>query len=209
MALAQPMKTAQATPQKKWNRCGTTVNYATAQYTGAVATDTVMVQNTVDTDSAAATFAAASATPPSYVDEFPGGNYITHKFAMCVAGSANGETGVVSLAYREKDAGSNEVFAKCVMTISSSAIPFSTEDIAKYLTTSEAAIGNWYWVTDYTFSLNAAHGNISIAASIPPTFRYDFNGKNKLVQYPACVASFTDTNRTGSVLSILALWCDK
>lgn len=208
MALAQPMKTAQATPQKEWNRCGTTINYAVARFTGVAVEDADLVASVSDSDSDAATFADDSVTQPTYVFEYPGGNYVTHKFAIGVlAYDPPAHTGIATFAYRRKNAGSNEVFGKVTFTIDSDSIPFTDEDIEKYVPEDLRTTLDFYWVGTYTLSLNAAHGGISVAASIPPTMRYDFNGNHKCVVAPNCATSFVDDAR--SAQAILCLWCDQ
>lgn len=209
MSTAVTPRSAPLTPQNPWARAGQNANGPLCQFAGESQTDANICALNTKSDSQSSDFADDSTTPPRWVVKYPGGVFVTHRVFMGVEENATldgTQKCVMKLAYfrddtrrKSKVSGmgnsySPEIFGKVVCSLESGAIPLSTEEKQKYLPP-DAPAADWYWVSTYTFSLTAAHGGISVAASIPPSFRYDFNGNSNLAVYAACTSAFDDTNR--------------
>lgn len=216
MSTAVTPRSAPLTPQNGWTRIGQTGKGPLCEFAGTEVTDAVIgALNTLD-QSADANFANGSSTPPRWVHEFPGGNYVTHKaFIGVTAGTLAASLSTMGctfkLAYarqvgkRAKGKAyslSPEKFLELECALTSSAIAMSAEDKAKYLP-SDAPAADWYWVSTYTLVTNAPHGGASVAASVPPTFRYDFNGNAHLFVYGNCVTTIGGTSRAAIACGLL------
>lgn len=187
-------RVAQATPQNSWTRAGQSAATALSQYAGAVKTDASFCAIN-STEETVANFADDGAEAPHWVVDLPSASFVTHRVFMGVTVDSDSiqllNMGCsIGLAYfrqsRDNKSFSPEVFATIDCYLTADAIPLTDEEKAKYLP-SDAPNADWYWVSTYTPVRNAAHGFLSIAASVPPSFRYDFNGNAYVAISGDCV----------------------
>lgn len=187
-------RVAQATPQNSWTRAGQSAATALSQYAGAVKTDASFCAIN-STEETVANFASGSGTAPHWIVDLPSASFVTHRVFMgvtagTIAGNLPNMGCSIGLAYfrqsRDNESFSPEAFATIDCYLTSTAIPMTAKEKAKYLP-SDAPAADWYWVSTYTPVRNASHGGLSIAASVPPSFRYDFNGNAYVAISGDCV----------------------
>jgi hypothetical protein len=208
---ATGVRVSQGTPKNVWSPVHHRNNGPVAQYAGAVVTDAGLCALTNVNNSPDADFGSGSSTPPRWVADLPGGNYVTHRVAIGLTAPAtpaatNGV--IVKFAAVRNDervpmAPSPEVFAEIECLLGTNAIPLTAAERAKFLPPGAPAGLDWFWATTYNLVRNAAYGGVGLAASIPPSFRYDFNGNAHVIAAPTCVTVASSPTRASQACIVV------